>query len=362
MLLGRMSSAARLTIDLERAALLAIKRTYDDVNGRFFRWKLQTPIFLLVDSGGKLGSWSQRTRVLALSRALLFDHGWGVLVEVLKHEMAHQYVHEVLGVGDETSHGPTFRQVCEERGIDAKAAGVPASHENAPILDRIAKLLALAGSSNEHEAQAATSAAQRLMLKHNIDAISASTRSDYTYRHVGQPSGRISASQRLLAAILQQHFFVEVIWVSVWRPLEGKRGSVLEVCGTPENVELAEYVCAFLTHTSERLWREHKRASRLRSDGGRQSFLAGVMTGFREKLDREREKNRAQGLVWIGDAERERYFRARHPNVRWSRYRSRAGTDAYASGREAGRGIVLQRGVSAGPSGGVRLLTSRSSG
>jgi hypothetical protein len=357
-----MHEAARLSVELERAALHAVKRTYDDLNGSFFRWKLEVPSFLFVDAGEKLGFWSQRTRILALSRALLFEHGWGSLVEVLKHEMAHQYVEEVLGVVGESSHGPTFRRVCEERGFDAKATGIPAPRESSPILDRIAKLLALAESSNEHEAQAAMSAAQRLMLKHNIDAVSASTRSVYTYRHLGEPTGRVLESQRLLAAILNQHFFVEVIWVSVWRALEGKRGSVMEVCGTPENVELAEYVHAFLTHTAERLWREHKRADRVRGDGGRQSYLAGVMSGFREKLERERKKNASQGLVWVGDSERERYFRSRHPNVRWGRYRSGAGSAAYASGREAGRNIVLHRGISSSPGGTVRMLAPRSNG
>ena len=53
----------------------------------------------------------------------------------------------------------------------------------------------------------------------------------------------------ILAGILSDHFFVEVIWVPVWRPLDGKRGSVLEVCGSPANLELAEYVHAFVNHT-----------------------------------------------------------------------------------------------------------------
>lgn len=351
-----MSATPRLTVELEHAALRAIPGTYDDLNGSFFRWKLAMPSFLFVDPGPRLGFWNGRTRVLALSRGLLLEHGWGVLVEVLKHEMAHQYVEEVLGVTDESSHGPTFRKVCDERGFDSKATGVPIAQEHSPILDRIAKLLALAESSNEHEAQAAMSAAQRLMLKYKIDAVSRNARSSFTFRHLGEPTGRVSESERLLAAILNQHFFVEVVWISVWRPMEGKRGSVMEVCGAPENVELAEYAHAFLTHTAERLWQDHKRALRLRSSGGRRSYLAGVMSGFREKLERDREKNACQGLVWVGDPELDRYFRARHPRLRWGTIRSRGTDAAYVSGREAGRAIVLRRGIQTGPSSGVRLL------
>ena len=63
----------------------------------------------------------------------------------------------------------------------------------------------------------------------------------------------------MLAAVLREFFFVETLWVRVFRPKEGKWGSVLEVCGSEENVQLAEYVHGFLTHTAARLWQLHKR-------------------------------------------------------------------------------------------------------
>ena len=148
-----------------------------------------------------------------------------------------------------------------------------------------------------------------------------------------------------------------MIWVPVWRPLEGKRGTVLEVCGSLENVELAEYTYAFLVHTAERLWREQKRARGIRSDGGRQSFLAGVMSGFRDKLALERKKPENQGLIWSGDPALGRFFRQRHPSIRHTRHRSRVGSSAYADGQAAGRDIVLHRGVRGGCEPGLpRLL------
>src|SRR5262249_39851913 len=155
------------------------------------------------------------------------EQPWGVVVEVLKHEIAHQYVHEILGETDETPHGPAFRATCARLGIDAAAAGMPrapASPEQSRLVEKIARLLALAESPTQHEAEAAAAQAQRLMLKHNLDV-----RKDargYAVRHVGRPTGRVIESERLLAMILGKHFFVEVIWVPVYRPLEGKRGSV----------------------------------------------------------------------------------------------------------------------------------------
>jgi hypothetical protein len=350
----------RLSTELERAALHAIMRAWDDLNGSLFRFELMRPALMLVDSGARLGRWHGGLRVIELTRSLLLEHGWGALVEVLKHEMAHQYVDEVLGQPDDAMHGAVFRRVCEERGIDASAAGVPSAGEanavDQHLLERIAKLLALAQSSNEHEAQAAMSAAQRLMLKYNIDLAVSGRQPAHRFRHLGTPSGRVNEAQRILAGILGDHFFVQTIWVPVWQPLQGKRGSVLEICGSQANLELADYVHAFLNVTAERLFKEFRK-----SPAGRQAkrltYIAGVMAGFRDRLDRERKKSKAEGLVWVGDPALDGFFRRRHPRIRWTHHAVGHGSEAYARGREAGAKIVLHRGISSNSSTGApRLL------
>jgi len=338
----------RLSEELERAALHAIIRTWEDLNGALFRFQLTRPALELVDSSSRLGRWHGGLRVIEIARSLLLDHGWGVLVEVLKHEMAHQYVDEVLGQPDDAMHGVVFRRVCEERGIDPSAAGVPRVDKRASpdqhLLERIAKLLALAESSNEHEAQVAMSAAQRLMLKYNIDLAVSGLAPAYGFRHLGEPSGRVNEAQRILAGILADHFFVQTIWVPVWRAQAGRRGSVLEICGSDANLELAEYVHAFLNATAERLFRDYRRTPSGRG-AKRLTFVAGVMSGFRERLERERKKSKAEGLVWVGDAALDGFFRKRHPRIRWTRYAVGHGSEAYAHGREAGERIVLHRGI-----------------
>jgi hypothetical protein len=318
------------------------------------------PVLELGDAGSRLGRWERAVRTIQLGRSLLTDHGWGVAVEVLKHEMAHQFVDEVLGLEAESAHGRAFRDVCAERGIDARAAGVPQARasrdDEGRILDRIAKLLALASSPNVYEAESATLAAQRLMLKYNLGAQRHGRQHSYGFRCLGRPTGRLTESERALATILGDHFFVQVIWVPVWRPLEGKRGSVLEVCGTLENLELAEYAHSFLTHTAERLWLGYKREHGQRGDAGRRAYLAGVMAGFREKLRAQHRRNQQAGLVWVGDSELTRYFRQRHPHVRWTRHAGEHKSEVFAHGRAAGRQIVIHRGVAQGPSAGGRPL------
>jgi len=360
--LGVVDASRTLRIELEQAALRAIYKTFEHINGSLFRFKLRVPAFELTDGADRLGRWVPAHRTLELSRDLLVKHGWGVLEEVLKHEMAHQYVDEVLRVRDEPAHGPEFRRICAERGIDARAAGAPdapVDGASSPVLERIAKLLALAESPNEHEAQAAMSAAQRLMLKHNIEAAVSGAAANYCFRHLGQPTGRVSEHERRLAMILDEFFFVQVIWVPVWRVNDAKRGSVLEVCGSRDNLELAAYVYDFLIYTADALYRADRKRRRDSSHQARRKFLAGVMSGFHERLLNERQRSEAQGLVWVGDAELGGYFRRRHPQVRWARHAVSTGGEAYARGQTAGRNIVLHRGVKAGSSGSVKQLPGR---
>jgi Protein of unknown function (DUF2786) len=357
-------AAPHLAAELEAALLRALAEAWSSLNENHFKGALDRPHFVLVDTRARLGEWRPATRTLLLQRTLVVDQPWGIVVEVLKHEMAHQYVSEVLGDPDGTPHGPTFRGLCDRLGIDARASGVPVApgseapvEAEARILGKIAKLLALAESANRHEAEAAMARAQELMLKHNLDA--PVDRRGYGFRHLGTPTGRTTEAERRLGGILGSHFFVEAIFVPVWVAREGRRATVLEVCGSPVNLEMAAYVYDFLHAAADRLWIEYKRAQGVRSNRDRQTFLAGVMAGFHDKLGAQAKRSASQGLVWVGDPELSRYYRRRHPYIRHIRRSGAARTLAHAHGRTAGQNLVLHRPVeSRGASG--RLLKGRS--
>jgi predicted SprT family Zn-dependent metalloprotease len=352
---------AHLVARLEHALVRALLAEWKQLNATFFKNVMRPPAFELVRSQSRLGQWRADNRTISIARALAFEHTWGELQEVLKHEMAHQYVTEVLGETDETAHGKAFRGLCARLGIDATAAGVPqaqAPQGEARVVERVARLLALAESPNRHEAEAAMAAAQRLMLKHNIDECVAQAEKQYSFRHLGRPTGRVEEHQRVLANILGSHFFVEVIWVPVFRPLEGKTGSVLEICGTASNLEMAAYVHAFMSHTAERLWSEHKTRHRIRGNRDRRIYLAGVMAGFQEKLREQASAHQQQGLVWVGDAKLTGFYRKRHPYIRQARYFGQRRNDAFSHGKAAGKNIVIHRPVQGASQGQVRLLGS----
>jgi hypothetical protein len=357
------TSAAALSAALEAALLRELRARYDWDNRARFGGRLVSPVLVLSDATGHLGRWHGATRTLELSRALVLGRPWLEVVSVLEHEMAHQFVDEVLQVRGETAHGETFRRVCAERGIDHRAAGSPAAASPADgadsdrVLDRIRKLLALAGSPNQHEAEIAMRKAHELMLRHNVEVAATRVQRSYEVRHLGDPHRRSTRVESEIAALLSELFFVKVIRVPVYLPLTGKSGLVYEIAGTHANVEMASHVWAFLLATAERLWAENRHDARVRSGRDRLIYQSGVIGGFRDKLLAERTGLRETGLVWVGDRDLDRFYRARHPHMTTRRHHVRI-NGAHAAGREAGRTVVLhkpvERGGSASP--GPRLL------
>lgn len=348
------SRVAEFTKELEVLLVRELAAEWVRLNWAHFGRRMRSPLVGLVDTTAVLARWLSGSRTIEFSRALVLSRPWGEVVEILKHEMAHQYVDEILRVTGESSHGPSFQNVCAAFGVDARAVGIPEASTagDTRILDRIRKLLSLAASENEHEAEAAMRTAQKLMLEHNLGELRARADRGYVHAHLGKPTARRGDHERWLARILTDHFFVEGIVVSVYRPLEGKSGSVLEVLGTETNVSMASYVHDFLLAAAARLWREHKRRNGIKADRERRSYYSGVMRGFLDKLDADKRTNASTGLVWVGDPGLDEHFAKRHPRVRTVRHVGRAHEGGYSHGRAAGRDLVLHQPVTQGGSGG----------
>jgi hypothetical protein len=366
MLASEATNVDALSAELQAALLRELRARYDWDNRERFGNRLIPPVIRLTDSSTHLGRWHGATRTLELSRTFVLGRPWLEVTSVLEHEMAHQYVEEFLKIRDETAHGETFRRICAERGIDARAAGAPdpgsatdpagKGGEGDRVLERIRKLLALAGSPNQHEAEIAMRKAHELMLRHNIEVIAARAERSYEVRHLGDPRKRGTRVESDVVGLLSEFFFVKVIRVPVYVPQLGRSGSVYEIAGTHANVEMASHVHAFLLATAERLWNDNRHDARVRSGRDRLAYQSGVVRGFREKLLFERTGLNKTGLVWVGDRSLDRFYRARHPRITTRRHSVRI-NGAHAAGREAGRTVVLHKPVTHGPSaGGPRLL------
>jgi len=355
---------------LKTAWIRQLKEDWRLANYSYFKDKMRLPHLCLSSSEGILGQWKGGFyRSLSISMILIHDHRWGYVQEVLFHEMAHQYVEEVLGILEERPHGETFKAVCLEHGIDPSATGrvqpwlarrkksAIKSSENHKMIDKVNKLLALAQSTNAHEAQNAMAKAQAFLLKHNLSLLETQTERKYTHKQIGRV-GRRNPIRSIISAILSRFFFVEAIWTFGYDPDEDRSGRVLEICGTPENVEMAEYVYDYLQNTSELLWTAHKKKEQISENRHRRTFIYGLLDGFYKKLEGRMSENGSKNLVWKGDPQLAIFTRRRNPRlVRSSSKYSRSCKDAYRSGVTQGHNLVIHKGIHEERNGGVKLLT-----
>ncbi len=356
-----MTRGAGLTDAAERAVLREVRRAWDEANALLFHGALRPPVLALTAAAAELGAWVPKERVLRLSWGLLLDHPWGAVVEVLRHEMAHQYVHEVLGAQDETPHGPTFREVCARRGIDASAHGTVGGAPVAlpEVVARVRKLLALAASDNAHEADAAVRAARRLLARHHLDASALEETPTLAVRQLGRPRARVPSHERLLVALLTRFFHVEALWVSGYDVAADVRGRVAEIAGRPAELEVAVWVYGFVLEAAQRAFA----VAPLSSRGERTRFLQGFVLGLADRLAAEdarvasptRGSAPSTALAPVGDVAAADWLRRRYPARRRGRAIGVAADEATRAGRAEGRKLVLRRVVTASGTGGGAL-------
>jgi SprT-like family protein/uncharacterized protein DUF2786 len=327
----------------------ALSREWQRANEAVFGGALlQAPAIEVSDRvRHRAGSWEPATRTIQFSRHFVAERPWLTVVEVLKHEMAHQYVSDVLGIEDEeTAHGPAFQMVCARFGIDGRARHKPTARESG-LVDRARKLLALASSPNQNEAEAALAGLQRILGRHGLSEDDVRERQEDQFG--AAPLGPIIKKRQLhhsiVSALLGRHFRVRPIWIHTDDPRSEIEGLQLEVVGQRCDVAMAEHVHGWLHGLAERLCPPDLSGKR------RLDFLAGVMSGHMDRLDHEASTAKASAngtslsmmKVDAADADLDDYFERRYPHTRKTGGRGRKLTGSFFEGREQGRASAMSK-------------------
>jgi hypothetical protein len=361
------AKARRIAQEVLVACRKRLRAEWRRLNDTYLGGRLRPPSIELDAATSRWGSWNQTTRTITLAVRLVTRFRWGSVVETLKHEMAHQVVSEIFFAEGGRPHGDAFRKACGLLSVSPRASddgGIPLER---PVrsedpsdrrLRKIRSLLALADSPNVHEAEAALAKANHLLLKYNLSLVDAEVDRSYAVRQLGRPLRRRTKALKILAGILSAHFFVEAIWVDSYDALAMTEGRVLEIVGTADNLELAEFVFAELQRSANGLWRRHAMES-ASPQRNRRQFEEGVLVGFSNRLDQERRRAETEhALVWTGDPALDAYFRRRHPRVQTEAV-AIGGTAAYEAGREEGARLHLRRALKAQSRNRGRLLAAK---
>lgn len=351
-----------------------LQKEYDHINWAY-RLRLIRPQIKILRASSFLGQWDPLYREMTFSENLIKHHSWHIVIEILKHEIAHQLVSDR---GDqEVGHGPTFKRYCKSLGVDERfqkaqseinfsainfestehfRSESSADPESQKLMERIEKLLSLAQSKNQNEAVAAMEKVNELYEKYNIDRIQLRTQSHhYRYLVLKLNTSKVRSHFSIIASILKEHFFVDIIISDIYDPLKNKTIKTFEIFGTKENLLIAEYVFHFLNQTIEDFWQQHAKSNALEGKYKR-SFQLGLLHGFNSKLRASKDlrmnsKNidpsvsKSLALLKDNPALME-FIHQKHPRISHrSRDSGRVYGSAYSEGVENGKNIVIHKGI-----------------
>lgn len=212
--------------------------------------------------------------------------GTAQLHALIRHELAHYITFCTKGT-EPHPHGSNFRAFCQQMGWGAEvyqaatyleAGQQLPEEESSSVLRKVQKLLALANSRNQHEAEQAMIKSQQLLLNHNIES-----------KYIGTESGekvflkrimkqkKEDAKMRAIARILET-FFVNVVYS------RGGDYTYLEILGNSVNIEIAEHVAKVLQVELDKLWQQAQRQSMLKGTVAKNSFFLGLARGYCAKI------------------------------------------------------------------------------
>jgi predicted SprT family Zn-dependent metalloprotease len=337
--------------------------------------KLPRPAIKLHESEEVWGRWDPLNLSISLSRAVLQTCSWRVVVEILKHELAHQITDDQYG-HEVSPHGPEFGQVCTRLRIEewARSAASGKSLSELQCLSdwrrelqdeatiryrrRLEKLLALADSANEHEALLAMRRAQELQEQQRLVVRPKEECSPpMVSLEIGAGKQRHAAFEGRIASILMSHFHVDVVFATRFDTQSCRPEAIIDLLGRREDVLLAEYVHGFLHQSALRLWQDKRRASKSRGLRAKNSYIRGLLSGFDDKLTKENLPPQDAGtgaagapsaLIQADEKQRAQYVKSRYPRLSARRSTARIDRGAYRAGQNEGGKLNLRPPVTSG--------------
>lgn len=334
------------------------------------RLHLVPPLIRLSRGMRRLGAWSGEKREISLSSAFVARHPWAVVLQIFRHEMAHQLCEEAwhcAGAG----HGPEFRRACTILGVEShfQGAGVDLddaglrlalqSRENPGPQERlharIRKLLALADSDNEHEAALALTRARALLTRHRTEAAGGVEAPEhFVHESIVTTQQRMPACRSAICSLLLQYFAVRVVIASTYDQHRNRRVRTVELLGRAQDVAVAKHCYHFLEERLATLWQAQRHRFGAGNRRARTSYRLGLVAGFCQTLAKSGDASGtppnpssgadsgAERALVPGSARLDRFVEERFPRLRTQRRPGRwVARDAYSAALEEGRRLRM---------------------
>lgn len=338
--------------EIRQAALLILAKEVGlrVDNERFYdRRGTSYPLYLTIYNHTKnLGYFDPHFYELGFHECLM--HAAKVdLHTIIRHELAHYLTFINYGPSVQP-HGVEFRTFCDriKWGEEVFRATICLEEANegqicptSEILRKIQKVMALQSSSNPHEAETAMLKAQELLLKHNVDAKALVEDGDKMVLKRILIQKKIDTKTTAISKILET-FFVSCVF---------KRTSsfvALEILGTPENIDIAEYVAHVLQVEMERLWREVQRTTHLQGQIAKNSFFYGLAKGYCDKIEahKKRYDTATSSALLVIEKQLTEAKEMVYPKLKTKKSKRGYSPDADSLGQKMGKNLNINTGIS----------------
>lgn len=214
------------------------------------------------------------------------------------------------------------------------------SESNKEMLQKVMKLLRLAGSPNKHEAELAMQRAHELMHKYDIKQEDIDGTKGKAFEDEVVPLGGSIFQEYWCVAKLCQEFFNVQFFCD---HLPGREKG-MRFIGKKHHVEISLYVFAFLAYTFREIHREENRIERVQD---RNSFMMGLYQGLKSKLTESNKKiEQEYGIVVVENTELKKYVADKWKLKDVKTGSSRGDADSYSRGQHRGKNININEGIS----------------
>ena len=371
--------------DFEIRWAAQLSREHEVISWRY-GVNLTTPTINISSGKKEQGWWDHGTKTLSISSHLIQTEVWDIVLEVLKHEMAHQYVSEFYDNAD--GHGKYFKRACEKLGVHpAFAAGGKEYHKRLQefkgelpadaqkMLRKIEKLMALGQSSNEAEAQAASRKANYLLNKYNLSRLHTRGEDpDIKYLTICHRKKRIESIQRAVLSVLRDYYYVNCLTSQTYHAQDDTVYKSIVLVGRKEALIVAEYVYHFLLDTGRTLWQNFKNKHNAKR-GDKLSFDMGFISGINHnhklmfedsdikvRNDTSLPVQATQALMAQNHEENQKEVSRLFPRLQSVRYgRHQTSSGAFKEGFNNGKNTHINKGLSRNGTGISGLITTPAS-
>jgi hypothetical protein len=202
---------------------------------------------------------------------------------------------------------------------------------NKEIIEKIQKLLSLASSDNQNEAELASKKAQELLIKYNLSMAQVEIKEyDTEQIEVGR-----DPSDKFINDILMKFFFVYPF----------KSGKFYVFNGTKENLQVAMYVRSFLKQSFKSLYKIEAKKENWSSGSNRNAFYLGLWKGLKEQLTINQTQHDTGNALMVVTSKLANHVKSRN-KIRQTTSNVKSGNqDAVNLGFEQGKNLKISKGL-----------------